>query len=105
MKHPVQQHFGKAHLSLLIASLLALDFGAGRLRAGTDTWTGGGAPDGNWQNANNWGGIAAPLANDTLIFTGFTQTATTNNFIGCLQGRPRWSGERRQSARAPPNVP
>src|SRR5262245_25493745 len=47
--------------------------------AATDTWTGGGSPDGNWQTAANWGG-AAPGALDQLIFAGNAQTLATNNF-------------------------
>jgi len=50
-----------------------------QVQAADATWTGGGAPDGNWQNANNWGGIA-PLAVDALFFDGAVQTLTTNNF-------------------------
>lgn len=48
-------------------------------RAATDTWNGGAVPDGNWMTAGNWNGTA-PATNDLLIFTGATQTATTNNF-------------------------
>ena len=49
------------------------------VRAATDTWNGGAVPDGNWQTAGNWNGVA-PATNDLLIFTGGTQTATTNNY-------------------------
>ncbi len=66
-------------LLFIITPLLILNLGASRARAAADTWTGGGAPDGNWQNANNWGGLA-PLALDSLFFDGSTQTSTTNNF-------------------------
>jgi len=45
----------------------------------TDTWNGGGTPDGNWTTANNWGGTA-PIAFDALLFDGNQQTLTTNNF-------------------------
>jgi autotransporter-associated beta strand protein len=47
--------------------------------AGTRTWNGGAAPDGNWTNPGNWNGVA-PTTNDLLVFSGATQTATTNNF-------------------------
>ena len=47
--------------------------------AASDTWTGGGAPDGNWQNANNWGGTA-PSAADFLFFDTGNQLLATNNF-------------------------
>ena len=45
----------------------------------TVAWTGGGAPDGNWQNAANWGG-ALPQAGDWLGFGAGSQLLTTNNF-------------------------
>lgn len=48
-------------------------------RAGSDTWTGGAAPDGNWQTPANWGGTA-PVADDFLFFDGSSDTAATNNF-------------------------
>jgi len=47
--------------------------------AATDTWNGGAAPDGNWLTPGNWNGVA-PATNDLLIFTGGTQTTTTNNY-------------------------
>ncbi len=47
--------------------------------AGTRTWNGGATPDGNWTNPGNWNGTA-PTTNDLLVFSGTTQTATTNNF-------------------------
>ena len=62
--------------TLIATALLGLCLSS---RAATNTWNGGGAPDGNWQNAANWGGISiAPL--DQLIFDGSTQTLSTNNF-------------------------
>ena len=45
----------------------------------TVTWTSGGAPDGNWQNAANWGGVL-PQAGDWLGFGSGAQVLTTNNF-------------------------
>ncbi|HSY19515.1 MAG TPA: autotransporter-associated beta strand repeat-containing protein, partial [Candidatus Acidoferrales bacterium] len=47
--------------------------------AATDTWNGGAVPDGNWLTPGNWNGVT-PTTNDLLVFTGGTQTATTNNF-------------------------
>lgn len=47
-------------------------------RAGTCTWTGGGVNN-YWTNAANWGGTA-PVAGDSLVFTGITQLNTTNRF-------------------------
>jgi autotransporter-associated beta strand protein len=47
--------------------------------AATDIWNGGAVPDGNWLNPGNWNGVV-PATNDLLVFTGGTQTATTNNF-------------------------
>lgn len=48
--------------------------------AATKTWDGGGAPDGNWSNGLNWDNNTAPVAGDSLVFAGSTQTATTNDF-------------------------
>ena len=47
--------------------------------AGTRTWNGGATPDGNWTTPGNWNGIA-PTTNDLLVFSGSTQTSTTNNY-------------------------
>lgn len=47
-------------------------------RAGTDTWTGGGASD-NWSDVNNWGGTA-PVANDQLTFDGTSRMTPNNDF-------------------------
>lgn len=43
------------------------------------SWTGGGAPDGNWQNAANWG-ENLPKPGDWLTFGSGFQLLTTNNF-------------------------
>jgi len=67
---------------LSVFSLLAVK----QSRAGNDTWTGGGAPDGNWQDANNWGGTA-PVAGDFLFFDTGSQLLATNNYsAGTLFG-------------------
>jgi len=42
------------------------------------TWTGGGS-DSNWSTADNWGGTA-PAAGDSLVFSGSTRLANTNDF-------------------------
>jgi autotransporter-associated beta strand protein len=67
--------------SVVVAALgmAVCRFGTSSTLAAVDTWTGGGAPDGNWQTANNWD-LGTPVANDQLIFTGATQPLTTNNF-------------------------
>lgn len=45
------------------------------------TWDGGGT-DGNWNNALNWVGDTAPVANDDLVFPASSaQFATNNNFF------------------------
>ena len=61
----------------LVAALIAVP---GAMAANV-TWSGGGSPDGNWQNANNWGGTA-PNAGDALYFDGSSQLLATNNFAG-----------------------
>lgn len=48
--------------------------------AATKTWSGAGTTD-NWTNNQNWGGTA-PVAGDSLVFTGSTRTSTSNNFAG-----------------------
>jgi fibronectin-binding autotransporter adhesin len=56
------------------------------------TWNGGGAPDGNWQNAANWGGTA-PAAKDFLFFDGTTQLMATNNYAtGTVFGSLTFTG-------------
>src|SRR3954447_12557902 len=64
----------------LLWLVLALTASSSITRAATDNWSGGGAPNGNWQTGANWGG-AAPLANDSLIFAGNIQTLATNDFL------------------------
>ncbi len=43
------------------------------------TWDGGGS-DNKWSTAANWANDVAPVANDSLVFSGSTRTATTNDF-------------------------
>ncbi len=43
------------------------------------TWDGGGS-DNNWSTAANWANDVAPIANDSLVFSGSTRTATTNDY-------------------------
>jgi autotransporter-associated beta strand protein/parallel beta-helix repeat protein len=45
----------------------------------TISWTGGGAPAGNWSNPNNWGGTL-PVAGDWLGFGTGSSVLTTNDF-------------------------
>jgi fibronectin-binding autotransporter adhesin len=79
----MNKNYNKSGISPLVCTMIAglvlFNFAAGRAVAAADTWTGGGSPDGNWQNANNWGGVA-PLPLDFLFFDGATQTSATNNF-------------------------
>lgn len=49
------------------------------LMAATDTWTGGGAPNGDWSDVSNWGGIVPNMTGDNMIFTGSHQPLTTND--------------------------
>ncbi|MEO5803889.1 MAG: autotransporter-associated beta strand repeat-containing protein [Verrucomicrobiota bacterium] len=49
-------------------------------RAATRTWDGGGA-NGNWSNATNWVGDAAPVSGDDLVFPlGAANLSPLNNF-------------------------
>lgn len=75
-KHP-QTSLKAAILFATIAALCV--FNLQPAFAGTRTWNGGATPDGNWTTPGNWNGIA-PTTNDLLVFSGSTQTATTNNF-------------------------
>jgi autotransporter-associated beta strand protein len=45
----------------------------------TAAWTSGGAPDGDWRTAANWGNVL-PQAEDWLIFGSGSQLLTTNDF-------------------------
>jgi fibronectin-binding autotransporter adhesin len=66
--------------SFLFCGLAALAAGLAPLttRASNDTWSGGGAPDGNWSNNANWDN--PPAANDFLNFDTANQTSSTNTF-------------------------
>ena len=78
MKNMIRQK--QTNLIRLIAAIVLAGLSAAQIAtAASDTWTGGGAPDGNWQNAANWGGTA-PNAGDFLNFDTSNQTAATNNF-------------------------
>jgi len=48
------------------------------LQAEVRTWTGGGG-DAKWSTPANWGGTA-PVANDTLVFSGTARLASVNDF-------------------------
>jgi fibronectin-binding autotransporter adhesin len=78
MKTPITPQKPTA-LSQVIAGLFLTSVAVTNIHAAQDTWSGGGAPDGNWQNAANWGGIAAQPF-DQLFFDGSVQTSATNNF-------------------------
>lgn len=50
--------------------------------AATDTWTGGGAPNGDWSNGGNWLAGTPPSPFDSLVFTNQTGVpdSATNDF-------------------------
>ena len=56
----------------------------GRVAANVLSWSGGGAPDFNWGNANNWGGAGVPGNGDTIIFQGPQPGLISTNNIGAL---------------------
>jgi autotransporter-associated beta strand protein/parallel beta-helix repeat protein len=57
----------------------AISSTASVVASNTMTWTSGGAPDGNWENPDNWGDVL-PQAGDVLAFGTGSQALTTNNF-------------------------
>jgi len=64
----------------LIIILIGAAFVNACVSAATSTWTGGGAPDGNWSNPANWsGGIPDSSAVNALTFSGPTQQSSTND--------------------------
>ncbi len=74
---------GECLADSLVASVITitccLTLAAGHAEAATRTWTG--LVDGNWTNAANWSGAAAPLPNDDLVFpAGALNTTNTNDF-------------------------
>ena len=75
MNNPIRILMIRWHVCAIAFGLLL----AQRALAANDTWTGAGAPDGNWTNAANWGGTA-PNAGDFLNFAGTVQTSITNDF-------------------------
>jgi fibronectin-binding autotransporter adhesin len=74
-KKTLLQHLHTSTIAGALALMAAGPAGA----VNTDTWNGGGTPDGNWSNGNNWGGTA-PVQFDALFFDSNVQTLSTNNF-------------------------
>src|SRR5690242_4037707 len=69
-------------LSLITAFVALLLAAVSPASAGTSTWTGGGDND-FWLNPANWN--TPPAAGDSLIFTGTTRLANSNNIaVGTL---------------------
>ncbi len=60
---------------------LALMAMTGASQAAISTWTGSG-DNNNWMNPLNWSGNAAPVAGNSLLFTGNLRTDAVNNFAG-----------------------
>src|SRR6185295_9062151 len=81
MRQPMKQQTQITRMASAVAAaiLSCISFLSQSAVAGTVTWNGGAAPDGNWTTPGNWNGVA-PTTNSLLIFSGGTQTATTNNF-------------------------
>src|ERR1700749_1893859 len=73
----LQNQINRSLAAMLTMGLCVI--GTETLTAATDTWNGGATPDGDWVNPGNWNGVA-PSTNDLLIFSGGTQTSTTNNY-------------------------
>src|SRR5438270_194813 len=67
-----------ALLLLAFSVCLGLFLGAAPAHAATVTWDGAG-PDGKWQTGLNWVGGIPPQSGNSLVFTGNTQPASTNN--------------------------
>jgi len=55
-------------------------------------WTGGGTPNGNWNNSANWGSIGIPGNGDTVVFQGTVNLVNTNNFAGLTLSQVRFIG-------------
>ena len=60
---------------------LALMAMTGASQAVTNTWVGSG-DNNNWMNPQNWAGGSAPVAGNSLLFTGSLRTDPVNNFAG-----------------------
>lgn len=93
--HPMNNHHIHSIKPAALAGVLSgvlLILGATAASAAADTWTGGGSPDGNWQNPANWGGTA-PLAGDFLYLDTGTQLLATNNYsAGTIFGNLTFNG-------------
>lgn len=55
---------------------------AGSGWSATSTWMGGGETNSNWTNGQNWEGGSAPVAGNSLLFTGKLRPDPLNNFAG-----------------------
>lgn len=53
--------------------------------ANVSTWAGNSSPTNNWTTASNWVGNVAPVANNSLVFTGNIGTSNNNNFLSGTQ--------------------
>gem|GEM_PF-2299898 len=81
----------KLRIPFLAAAVSLLLGGGFPLLAGTDAWSGGGMPDGNWSNPANWSGIAPNTTGDNLLFAGNAQPTVTNDLVtsaGWIQLNP-----------------
>ncbi len=63
---------------LAVSACLGLFLSLAPARAAVKVWDGLG-PDGKWQTGLNWVGGIPPQLGDSLVFTGNTQPASTNN--------------------------
>ena len=61
-------------------SLAGLVLAAATLRVGAQSVWSGAGPDANWSDAANWVGATAPVAGNTLDFTGNANTSPNNDF-------------------------
>src|SRR5262249_8796149 len=59
-------------------------FSPSRVAANVLSWSGGGSPDANWSNPNNWGGAGTPANGDTVLFQGPQPGSVNTNNIGAL---------------------
>lgn len=56
----------------------------------TWVWTGGGAPNGDWNNAANWGSAGIPANGDTVVFQGTIGLNSTNNIANLTLSQIRF---------------